>query len=207
MANGHQPEGRAPRVPSLSLSTINNQPSTKFGTASCLIAQLLLLVLLLGCTSAKQTPQQRADAAKALFENATKNYHIPSATAKGPEQIKLQDQAAAAYGQLVKRYPDQGYWAAQALRSLGNIRAAQTNLNEAVRLYAEVEKKYPEQEWEVLMALKSAADLLWDSGRRDEARQYYQKIVSLFDKPEAPAVVKTVVRGSKAKLATGDSSS
>ncbi len=182
-----------------------------FGFRASDFRRLLLILtaaaLLVGCSSARQTPQQRADAAKALFDHATKYYHIPSAEAQGAEKTKLQEQAVAAYEQLVKKYPDQAYWAAQALRSLGNIRAAQTNLNEAVKLYASVEKKYPQQEWDVLMALKSAADLLWDAGPREEAKRYYQKIVSRYDQPEAPAVVKTVVRGSKTKLAGGDSRS
>jgi tetratricopeptide (TPR) repeat protein len=163
--------------------------------------QVLLLLLLTSCDSRPQTPTQRADAAKALFEQATKQFHIPSAEAKGAEQLKLQNQAAAAYQALLQQYPDQDYWAAQALRSLANIRAAQTNLDAAVKLYAAVEQKYPTQEWEVLMAWKSAADLLWDAGRREEASACYQKLVNRFDRPDAAPVVKTVVRGSKSRLA------
>jgi tetratricopeptide (TPR) repeat protein len=163
--------------------------------------QVLLLLLLTGCDSRPQTPAQRADAAKALFEQATKQFHIPSAEAKGAEQLKLQHQAAATYEELLNKYPDQDYWAAQALRSLANLRAAQTNLDAAVKLYATVAQKYPQQEWEVLMAWKSAADLLWEAGRRDEAGTFYQKILARFDKPGAPAVIQTVVRGSKSRLA------
>ena len=87
------------------------------------------------------------------------------------------------------------------MRNLGNIRAAQTNVNEAVKLYADVEKKYPQQEWEVLMSWKSAADLLWDAGRHDEARVFYQKIVKRFDVPNASQVTKMAVRGSRSRLA------
>ncbi len=167
---------------------------------------MLLAAALLstGCASSKQTPQQRSDAAKALFDQTTKAFHIPSAEAQGAARAELQRQAAAGYEQVLKKYPDQDYWAAQALRSLANIRAAQTNLDAAVKLYAAVGKKYPQQDWEVLMAWKSAADLLWDAGRRDEAKAFYQKIVSRFDVPDAPMVVKTTVRGSRARL--GESS-
>ncbi len=161
---------------------------------------ILLLLVLASCDSRPQTPAQRADAAKALFEQATKQFHIPSAEAKGPEQLKLQNQAAATYQELLNKYPDQDYWAAQALRSLANLRAAQTNLDAAVKLCAAVEQRYPQQEWEVLMAWKSAADLLWDAGRRDEARVFYQRILARFDKPGTPAVIQTVVRGSRSRL-------
>ena len=160
---------------------------------------LVLFALLAGC-SKPEPPAQRADAAKALFEHATRDFHIPSAAAKGAEQRRLQDQAAAAYEELLKRYSEQDIWAAQALRSLGNIRATQTNLDAAVKFYAAVEQKYPRQDWEVLMAWKSAADSLWEAGRRDEAKPFYQRIVARFDKPDAQQVVKTVVRGSRSRL-------
>jgi tetratricopeptide (TPR) repeat protein len=165
-----------------------------------------MLMLSVACHSNKQTPGQRAQAARALFEQTTKSYHIPSAEAKGDEKLKLQEQAVAGYTELLKTYPDQDYWAAEALRSLGNIRAAQTNLNEAVRQYAAVERKYPRQDWEILMAWKSAADVLWEAGRRDEAKVFYQKIVKRFDGAGATQVTKTVVRGSKSRLADADTS-
>ncbi len=158
------------------------------------------VLLLAGCDSQQQTPAQRTESAKALFEKATKEFHLPSADAKGAAQRQLQDQAAAAYEQLLKKYPDQDYWAAQALRSLANIRAAQTNLDAALKLYAAVGTRYPRQDWEVLMAWKSAADALWDAGRHEQAMRFYQDIVARFDKPEAPAVVRAVVRGSKDRL-------
>jgi TolA-binding protein len=159
----------------------------------------------MGCHSSKQTPGQRADAAKVIFEQTTKSFHIPSAEAKAEEKWKLQEQAAAGYAELLKKYPDQDYWASEALRSLGNIRAAQTNLNEAIQHYAAVERKYPRQDWEILMAWKSAADVLWEAGRRDEAKVFYQKIVTRFDGAGATQVTKKVVRGSKSRLAEGNS--
>jgi tetratricopeptide (TPR) repeat protein len=166
---------------------------------------LLSLALLFGCTAKREIPEQRAASAQALFDRATREFHVPSAAATGAEKLKLQEQAVAAYQELLKQHADLPRWAAPALRSLGNIRAAQTNLDEAVKLYAAVAQRYPEQEWEVCMALKSAADLLWETGRRDEARPFYEKIVARFDRPDAAPVVRTVVKGSQAKLAGGAS--
>jgi len=192
---------RTPVAPGFQVRLARTRTFT--GHWSLVIGTCLLLALLPGCSSDKQTPEQRAEAAKTLFEQTTKNFHIPSAAAKGAEQVRLQEQAANAYQQLLKKFPDQADWAAQALRSLGNLRAAQTNLNEAVKFYAAVEQKYPQQEWEVLMALKSAADLLWDAGRRDEAKKFYGKVVQRFADTNQPAIVRTVVKGSKARLENG----
>ena len=160
-----------------------------------------------GCTVKKGTPPERAAAAKTLFEHATKDFHNPSAEAKGAEQLRLQNEAALCYQRLLKEFPDQAGWCAQSLCGLAGLRAAQTNLNEAVRLYARVERDYPKQDWEVMRALKSAADLLWDHGRHDEAKPYYQKIITRFDKPDAPAIIKTAVHGSKLRLKEAGSNS
>jgi hypothetical protein len=65
-----------------------------------------------------------------------------------------------------------------------------------------VTTKYSRAEWEVLTALKSAADLQWDTGHQAEARLLYQKLVAEFDRTNAPAVVRTIVRGSRLKLET-----
>ena len=160
-----------------------------------------MLFGLLGCSGKKESPAQRAEAAKALFDQATKTFHLPSAQAAGAERSRLQAQAAEAYQELLRKYPDQSYWAAQALRNLAGIRAAQTNLNEAVRLYASVAGKYPGEEFEVLQGWKAAADLLWEAGRRPEATGFYRKIVERFDSTNQPPVVRLVVKGSKARLA------
>jgi len=145
-------------------------------------------------------PTQRNDAAKALFEKASREYHIPSAQATGQERRRLEEHAAALYSALVRSYPDQQGWASQALRSLANIRAAQTNVTEAVKLYSQVADRFPNQDFEVLMSWKSAADLLFDSGRPADARIVYEKIIARFDQPDALPIVRSVVRGSKARL-------
>jgi TolA-binding protein len=161
---------------------------------------LLVALLFVGCNSHRETPEQRAAFAKALFERATKEFHVPSAATTGADQKNLQDQAASLYSELLDKYPDQAAPAAQALRSLGNLRAAQTNLDLAVKCYLDVEKRYPAQDWEVLMSLKSAGDLLWDAGRQAEARPIYERLVARFDKPAAPQVVQTAVRGARTRL-------
>jgi tetratricopeptide (TPR) repeat protein len=169
--------------------------------AACAVA----IGLLAGCsqrpsTCIVETPQQRYDAAKALFERASREFHIPSSQARGYERTKLEDQALASYADLVHGYSDQPIWAAQALRSLGNIHATRTNLTEAVRAYAQVAEKFPQQDFEVLMAWKSAGDLLSDLGKSHEGKVYYEKLLARFDKPDALPIVQSVVRGAKARL-------
>ena len=157
-------------------------------------------VALIGCGQKQPSDNEKYQAAKALFESTSKNLHIPSAEAKGVEKIRLQTEAASGYQLLLKSYADQDFWAAQALRSLGNIHAAQTNLDAALKCYFKVGRRYPNQEWEVIMAWKSAADLLWEAHRYEEAREYYGRIVARFDTADAAQVIKTVVRGSKMRL-------
>src|SRR6266404_461035 len=60
----------------------------------------LLLVLLPGCSrKTNETPPQRSEAAKVLFERTSKEFHIPSAEAKGTAKENLQNQTAAGYEQ------------------------------------------------------------------------------------------------------------
>jgi len=169
---------------------------------------LLAIALITGCgrdatplaSAGRGDPAQRYDAAKALFEKASRDYHIPSAQAHGQERRRLEEQAGALYSDVVRNYPDQRSWASQALRSLANIRAAQTNITEAVKLYAQVGERFPNQDFEVLMSWKSAADLLSDSGRRADAKIFYEKIIARFDQRDALPIIQSVVRGSKDRL-------
>ncbi len=193
---------QCPRSAELQLCTVRARYSCRAGALrSFALALLALVVCLAGCTGPKPSPEQRYAGAKALFDQTTKNFHVPSAEAKGEEKVRLQNQAAAGYTQLLRQYRDEPYWCAQALRSLGNIRATQGKLDEAVRHYAAVGDRYPQQDWEVLQAWKSAADLLWDAGRRAEAAGFYRKIIERYDQPDAVSVVKLIVRGSKSRLA------
>jgi len=157
-----------------------------------------------GCSEQPKIPEDRALAAKTLFEETTKNLHLPSAQAQGSERLRLQKQAAAAYEQLLKKYPEQEFWAAQALNSLGNLFAAQTNIAAAVKQYTAVEKRYPNRDWEVLMAWKSAGDLLWEFNRRTEAKAFYEKILVRYDTTNISQVIRVIVRGSKARLSRTD---
>ena len=174
--------------------TSQNKSITRF------LALILCAALMAGCAGKRQTAQQRAVAAKALFEQTTRNFHLPSAETDGPEKRRLQAEASRGYRELLSKYSDQKLYASQAERSLGNISAAQGNIDEAVRHYAAVGIKYPGQEWEVLMAWKSAADLLWENGRRPEAVPFYRKLVKRFDTPDATSVMKIAVRASKGRL-------
>ena len=209
----HRDPGASVRSSSFSLSSLGSWACWKHKLklelqtlSNPTLIVLTLLASLPGCvTPVERAAHQRQQeaAAKDLFDQTTKLYHLPSAQAQGQEREKLLAQAADGYRQLLRRYPDQPHWCAQALRSLGNVRAEQGKLDEAVRLYSRVEKEYPREEWEVLQAWKSAADLLWDAGQRDRAVVFYQKIVQRFDGSEQPAIVQTIVRASKRRLSAG----
>jgi tetratricopeptide (TPR) repeat protein len=163
-----------------------------------------LAVCMGGCSQKAVDPQLRYADAKALFDHATKECHLPAAAAAGAERARLETQAIDEYQKLLKQYPDQPYWCAEALCGLGNVRAAQTNLDAALRCWSEVVAKYPQQEWEVLMALKSSGDLLWDAKRETDARGFYRQIIAQFDKTNQPQTVQIIVKGSKQKLGTKD---
>ena len=165
---------------------------------------LILVVLLAGCATPAQKAareQQRAAAARNLFDQTTRQFHLPAGEAAGVERGQLLQQAAAGYERLLRQYPDQPLWCAMAERSLGNVRATQGRLDEAVRLYACVAERYPTQDWEILQAWKSAADLLWEAGRPAAAGAFDRKIVKRFDQPDQPAVIMLIVRAVQRRLA------
>jgi len=162
---------------------------------------LVITILLTSCATAPNPAH--AKPAKSLFEFTAHEYHFPSAFATGTERDRLLAEAATGYERLLRKYPDQDDWCAKALRSLGNIRAEQGQLDVAVKLYASVAEKHPRQNWEVLQAWKTVADLLWDAGRTDEAKKFYQRIITRFDKPDVADVVKSVVRAARWHLANG----
>jgi tetratricopeptide (TPR) repeat protein len=166
---------------------------------------LVLLLWLVGCAVPEPKPEERYAAAKALFDRTTKSFHLPSAEAKASQKSQLLHQAAAGYEQLLDQYRDQSSWCAQAMRSLANVRAMQCRLDDAICLYARVEKEYPREDWEIVQAWKSAADLLWDAGRRNQAKEFYRKIVERFEAADSLTVVKSIVRGAKSRLAENES--
>jgi hypothetical protein len=178
------------------------EPARRNNFPVCILLALFAAgVALTACSKHEKDSPERAAVAKAQFDSITKEFHVPSANTNNAERLRLQNEAAARYADLVKRFPEQSNICAQALRSVGNIHAVQTNTDSAVKSFAAVGERYPTQDWEVLQSWKSAADLLWDAGRTNDARNYYSKIAARFDAPDAPAIYKTVVRGSKARLA------
>src|SRR5512137_2362913 len=114
------------------------------GCAIGLIIPLFALILILtGCSrKERETPEQRANAAKALFDQTTKQFDLASAAASGAEKQRLLTQAAAGYERLLKAYPEQEHWAAQALRNLAGIKAVQGNIEQSIQLYAVVANHY-----------------------------------------------------------------
>ncbi len=163
----------------------------------------ILALLLSGCATPERKAaelQLRYSAARDVFGETARRYQLPSADLQGLEKMKLLDLAAAGYGQVLERYPDQKFWCAQALRSMGDVRAAQGRLDEAVKLYNRVAEEYSQQDWEVLLAWRSAADRLWDASRQDGARGFYRKIVDQFDNGEEPTQVRKIVQNAKSRL-------
>ncbi len=154
-----------------------------------------------GCGGPALTPAQDEAAARELFNTTVRQYHLPSAEASGEARTRLLEQAAAGYQKVLKDHPAQTVWCAQALRSLGNVRVAQGRLDEAAEHYRSVGQRYPAQEWDTLQALKAGGDMLWDAGRHTHAREFYQTITQRFDRPAAPLIFQTVVRGARTRLA------
>ncbi len=169
-------------------------------TRPWIVLLLLGSAFLSGCNKKQSAPASTPITARALFEQTTRDFHTPSAEANGAERERLLAGAAERYEWLLKEFADERDLGAQALRGLGNIRASQGKLDEAVELYANVGRKFPDQDWQVVQAWKAAADLLWDANRRDEAKKFYAQIVVRFGKNDAQ-IISTVVRGSKARLA------
>jgi tetratricopeptide (TPR) repeat protein len=168
----------------------------------------LFALLLFGCTSAEEKAarqRERATAARQLFDQTVKQFHLPSADAQGAERDRLLGEAAKGYETLLRRYPEQSAPGAMALRSLGNVRATQGKLDEAVKLYTRVGDRYGTEDWEVLQAWKSAADLLGEAGRAAEARAFDQRILARFSGADQPAVVKVIVRAVEQRHAAGGS--
>ena len=177
---------------------------------------IVLLALALGCSKPAPAPKskkpaqskpntpvstpERTEAAKALFEKAASDFHNPSADATGDQKTKLLEGAAKRYTQLLQDYPEQKRWCAQALRSLAGIRAEQGDTATALKHYARVATELGAQEFEVLQAWKAAADLLWDAEKKTEAKAYYQKIVTRFDRKEIPPVYKIILNISKKRV-------
>ncbi len=148
----------------------------------------------------KSTPE-RASAAQRLFDQSTRDFHLPSAEATGTRRTTLLDGAAALYRQVLRDYPEQHHWCAQSQRSLGNVMAEQGDLAGALGQFDALSRHYPDEEWEILQAWKSAGDLLWLADLKDEARAHYRRIVERFDQPNRPQVYQLIVQAAKKRQA------
>ena len=104
-------------------------------TKQLLIA--LTLQFLLGCTHASQ------ETARQVFDRTVREYHLPSVEASGSEREKLLAESAMGYEQVLRLGGNDRPLCASALRSLANVRADQSHLDEAVKLYCQVGRQYP----------------------------------------------------------------
>ena len=164
------------------------------------LALTVVLLVMSGCAKHDATLAQ----ARELFERTVTLYHLPSAQADGAKRAELLARAAAGYEQLLRDCPGQTHWCAQALRSLGNVRAAQGRTSEALLLYERVARNYPREDWEVLQAWKAAADFLFDAGQLRDAAAVYRRIIDRFAITDAPPVVELVVHAAKRRIANVD---
>lgn len=175
-------------------------------------SRLLLLVLpaaaalaslLAGaCASPQQGLDRRAREARYEFNRIVREYHVPMSEATNEvERGQWATNALEGYAAIYRDYRDQGKWAAQALRSRGNVYLAQGNRADALRCFDQVGREYPGEHWEVIQAWKSAGDLLWDSGMKGEAAKYFSQIVQTYSGPDEPPMFQTLVEISRDRLA------
>jgi hypothetical protein len=153
----------------------------------------LFLSVLLGCARAPQ------ETARQVFDRTMHEYHLPSAEASGIEREKLLAQSATGYEQVLQLGGSDRPLCASALRSLGNVRAEQGRLDEAVKLWSQVGRQYPACDWEVLQAWKSAGDLLWDAGRKSNAAPFYRQIFERYRSAPWP-IMRTVARAAQRRV-------
>jgi tetratricopeptide (TPR) repeat protein len=159
-------------------------------------SQLLIVLAvqsLLGCTPASH------ETARQVFNRTVRDYHLPSAEASGPKREKLLAQSATGYEQVLRLGASDRPLCASALRSLGNVRAEQNRLDEAVKLWSQVGERYPACDWEVIQAWKSAADFLWDAGQKNEAAPFYRQIFERFRSAPSP-IMRTVARAASRRV-------
>lgn len=164
------------------------------------LAVLVVCLLFAGCARNSTTATtDHADAARVQFERTTQTYNNTPLPAGKQERIRFLESVATGYTQLLHRYPDQPQWCAQALRSLGNVRAAEGRITDAVKIYERVGNEYPSDRWQVLQAWKSAADLLRENNQHAEAQVFYRKIIERFGDSDAPQLTRLIVAAAKSR--------
>ena len=146
------------------------------------VLTIALACAALSLTACARTKEQPTPDAAAMFRDAMAT-HEQSASLRivASDRATLLDQVAEQYSAVLAVHSEDGRWAAQALRSLGKVRAEQGHLDDAIACYIEVGNAYAEESWEVLQSWKSAADLLWDAGRKAEATVFYRQIVDRWN--------------------------
>lgn len=170
-------------------------------TPACVFAALALILAAAGCQSSRARPAKRAASAKHAFNLVVRQAHVPAGDSTNDiERAELLVRAAAGYQDIVKRYPDQPQWAAQSLRSLGNVYQLQGRPADALSAYDRVGRDYPGEHWEVIQAWKSAGDLLLDTGDREGAARYFRRIVDTYDRADAAPMFRTLVDISRRRL-------
>jgi len=153
----------------------------------------LFLSVLAGCVPASH------ETARQVFDRTVREDHLPSAEVSGAEREKLLAQAATGYEQVLRLGGNDRPLCASALRSLGNVRAEQGRLDEAVKLWSQVGSQYATCDWEVLQSWKSAADSLWDAGRQNDAVPFYRQIFERFRSAPSP-IMRTVARAASRRV-------
>jgi TolA-binding protein len=153
----------------------------------------LTLQFLLGCIPVSH------ETARQVFNRTVREDHLPSAEASGAEREKLLARSATGYQQVLRLGENDRPLCATALRSLGNVRAEQGRLDEAVKLWSQVGSQYPACDWEVLQSWKSAADSLWDAGRKSDATPFYRQIARRFSSAPSP-IMQTVARAASRRV-------
>ena len=86
------------------------QPETR-NLRCCWVAAVMVcgLLGLAGYRQKTEAPQQRYQAARGLYEQTTKNLHLPSASATGAGQQRLQTETAAELDALLPAILDRAF--------------------------------------------------------------------------------------------------
>ncbi|HMP90087.1 MAG TPA: hypothetical protein PJ991_07790 [Kiritimatiellia bacterium] len=155
---------------------------------------LITFLLLTGCATIStqiqapcDNPEERMRDLVARHQQIEQVYNTPM----------FDDEARwlkSAYEDFIRDCAKHDEQAALATRSIGNIHLALEQIDQAIAWYDRVATNYPDQKWEALQALKSAADTLHDRGDVDRARQYDQRILTLYADENTPDTVAAILR-------------
>jgi tetratricopeptide (TPR) repeat protein len=161
-----------------------------------------LALMTVAACSVLTPPEERRRQAEAALQRGVES-HQRSAEADLPaiDREALLRQATRHYRTVLNDYADETALCAKAQLNLGNVRAAQGRLDEAIACYTQVGRRYPDEDWEVFQAWKTAGDLLWDAGRKDEARAFYKRMVDRWPESGGSEVISQAVRAAARRVA------